>query len=278
MGMNYGVNNRLGKISREESFLILSKAHLSGIETLDTAEAYGDAHDVIGHFHRAQHDIKFKIITKLPHSIRDNEINIRVEEYLKRLGVDFLDVLMFHSFESYTKNQNAIESLLEMQAKGLIKNIGVSVYSNSQIESLLHENAINVVQLPFNLLDNYSVRGNLIERLKASGKIVHTRSVFLQGLFFKKSNSDNIIYQKLKSELGILNRIKIELGCSMEQLALSYCVQQPNIDYVLIGVDSVEHLDNNLTSSYYSIPKDRVKQIDSIEVIDIEALNPSLWQ
>ena len=110
MGMNYGVNNRLGKISREESFLILSKAHLSGIETLDTAEAYGDAHDVIGHFHRAQHDIKFKIITKLPHSIRDNEINIRVEEYLKRLGVDFLDVLMFHSFESYTKNQNAMDT------------------------------------------------------------------------------------------------------------------------------------------------------------------------
>ena len=58
------------------------------------------------------------------------------------------------------------------------------------LESLINEDLITVVQLPFNLLDNFSVRGDLINKLKEKGKIIHTRSAFLQGLFFKKHSDD----------------------------------------------------------------------------------------
>lgn len=52
MGLDYGINNKAGIISLEDSHQILLKAYISGIKTLDTAEAYGNAHKVIGEFHK----------------------------------------------------------------------------------------------------------------------------------------------------------------------------------------------------------------------------------
>ncbi len=278
MGLDYGVNNSFGKISIEESHQILVKAYTSGITILDTAEAYGNAHQVIGVFHKNQPNYKFQIITKVPHSFEANSIEIKVKKYLADLVVNCLDVLMFHSFESFINNPKAINVLVDLKSKGYINHIGVSVYTNNQMEYLLNEDKISVVQLPFNLLDNNTIRGDLIKQLKAKGKIIHTRSAFLQGLFFKNMNDKNKIVQKLHSELEILRQITLQSSCSMEQLALSYCIQQQNIDNVIIGVDSMSHLEANLKASSYTIGVESIKLINTIKVKDIDLLNPSLWK
>ena len=120
MGLDYGINNSFGKISIEESHQILLKAHISGITTLDTAEVYGNAHKVIGIFHKNNPDYKFNIVTKVPHNIESNSIEIKVKEYLADLEVNCLDVLMFHSFESFINNSTAIDVLVDLKLKGLI--------------------------------------------------------------------------------------------------------------------------------------------------------------
>jgi aryl-alcohol dehydrogenase-like predicted oxidoreductase len=277
MGLDYGINNSIGKISIEESHKILSKANLSGIGTLDTAEAYGDAHQVIGQFHRNQPGYKFKIVTKVPHNIEASSFENKVKKYLEDLEVKYLEVLMFHSFESFINNPKAINVLVDLKLKGYINHIGVSVYTNYQMEYLLNEDEISVVQLPFNLLDNFTIRGNLIKQLKVKGKIIHTRSAFLQGLFFKNCNNENKIVQKLHSQLELLKQIALKSNCSMEELALSYCLQQDNIDNVIIGVDSINQLDANLEASNYMIGEEIMQKVNTIRVEDLDLLNPSIW-
>jgi aryl-alcohol dehydrogenase-like predicted oxidoreductase len=277
MGLKYGINNRFGKIPIEESHQILLKAYLSGINTLDTADAYGNAHQVIGQFHRTHPSYIFKIVTKVPHDIDAVSIEIKVKEYLEHLHVNCLEVLMFHSFESFIKNRKSIDILVDLKSKGFINKIGVSVYTNKQIEYLLTEDAVTVVQLPFNLLDNINARGVFINQLKAAGKIIQTRSAFLQGLFFKNPNDDLKIVQKLHSELEALNLITIESNCTMEELALSYCMQQNNIDNVIIGVDSVNQLESNLKAASYNIGEDSIEKINTIKIENVDLLNPSLW-
>ena len=51
MGLDYGINNSYGKISNRQSFEILSLAFSNGINILDTAEVYGNSHQIIGKFH-----------------------------------------------------------------------------------------------------------------------------------------------------------------------------------------------------------------------------------
>jgi aryl-alcohol dehydrogenase-like predicted oxidoreductase len=277
MGLAYGINNSAGQLSFEDSCAILCKAYELGIQTLDTAEGYGNAHQVIGDFHKLYPAIKFNVITKIPHGDLVDNIEDRIKTYILDLQLDFLEVLMFHSFDSYKNNRGIFEGLKKLKKKGVIKNIGVSVYTNEHIEALLLDDTITVVQMPFNLLDNESLRGDLMSQLKSKGKIIHTRSAFLQGLFFKKILDTNAIVQKLSKELTCINDIVKDKGLNMSDLALSYCLQQKNVDNVLIGVDSVDQLIDNYNALNCKIKQETTDKINAIKVQNLDLLNPSLW-
>tara|TARA_B110000027_G_C16120295_1_gene302468 strand:+ start:705 stop:1574 length:870 start_codon:yes stop_codon:yes gene_type:complete len=278
MGLDYGINNSSGKISLDDSCMIFSKAFELGIDTIDTAEAYGNAHQVIGKFHLLNPKIKFKVITKIPHDIMVGEIERKIRTYINDLNVDSLEVLMFHSFESYESNRSVIKDLNNLKNLELIKHIGVSVYTNNQIETLLNDDDISVVQMPFNLLDNESIRGDLMTKMKVKGKVIHTRSTFLQGLFFKENFESNSISQKLSNELTAVKNISKEENVSISNLAFSYCLNQKNIDQVLIGVDSEIQLIQNTNALNYKIDKKTIKKINAIKVNNSDLLNPSLWR
>ncbi len=184
---------------------------------------------------------------------------------------------MFHSFESYKSNYKSLNILNKLKSDGLIKHIGVSVYSNAELEILINDDLLEVIQLPFNLLDNYSIRGNLIKKLKAKGKIIHTRSAFLQGLFFKKLSDKFYIVQALKPYLNKIKKITYEYKCSIEELALSYCINQNNVNNVIIGVDSISQLKSNISASKYKLSKEVKNRVNNIVVENLNLLNPSLW-
>ena len=103
MGLSYGINNTRGKVSLDDSLEIFEYAYDSGIRILDSAEAYGNAHEIIGIFHNKYPDKTFKVITKLPNK-SNYDIPAKVENYLKELNVNQLETLMFHSYDSYQKN------------------------------------------------------------------------------------------------------------------------------------------------------------------------------
>lgn len=275
-GLNYGINNNNGQLEKDQVLELLNVAY-QGIRFLDTAEIYGNAHNIIGDFHKRNENLRFKIITKFPHNFNIDVINDKVFEYINVLNITVIDVLMFHSFNSFKSNYQSVELLEELKRSGHINHIGVSVYTNNQLESLLNEDLISVVQLPFNLLDNINVRGDLLEKLKNKGKSVHVRSVFLQGLFFKNINDKTPIVKQLKTELKLLNHLTSKFKCSMEELALSYNLSQQNIDNVIIGVDSIFQLNNNIKASFYKLQEETIQHINKIHVKNLELLNPSLW-
>jgi len=276
-GLNYGINNKIGKPTQDEVFEILLLAYDSGIRHLDTAEAYGNAHALIGEFHKKFPSKKFKITTKFPNQKLDN-IRQKMNEYLISMEVDSLETLLFHSFGAYQLNKEVLIQLNSFKnSTNKIKNLGVSIYTNEELEKVIEDENIDVIQLPFNLLDNIKKRGELLEKAKAKNKVVQTRSVFLQGLFCMEPSSGNKIQLAFSSELESLNEIVKNNGISMAELALNYCYQQKDIDFILIGVDNKDQLINNLISLTKSIDKDIIEQINQIDVVNEQFLNPSTW-
>ena len=277
MGLYYGINNTTGKVSLENSLEILGHAFDNGINTLDTAEAYGNAHEVIGTFHDENPDKRFKVITKLPNQINNNIVE-KVEHYLTDLNVEQLDTLLFHSFSSYSDNIERFDILKKLKSDKKIKNLGVSVYTNDEIEEVLLNDDVDIIQLPFNIFDNANLRNGILQKVKFKGKTVHTRSALLQGLFFKDTNDQNDIVQKLKKELMLLSEISKNDKVSISELALSYCLQQEHIDNILIGVDSISQLMDNIKSVNYKIDSKTVDKINTIKIQNLDLLNPSLWK
>ncbi len=271
-GLNYGVNNTQGKPERENVFQILSFAYKNGIRYLDTAELYGNSHDLIGEFHQLNPDKKFEIITKFPHDFNIS-LEDKISTYLDQLAVNHIHAILFHSFESYKTHK--IELIEKINN---VDKIGVSVYTNEQMEVVINDSNIDIIQLPFNLLDNINLRGDLLKKAKEKNKIIHTRSAFLQGLFFMKKDSPNKIRAKLEKELNIIFDISLKYSISLGSLALNYCLRQPNIDGVLIGVDSLAQLKENISYAVSDISDEYVRDINTIRINDVELLNPSLWK
>ena len=276
-GLDYGINNKLGKPNFKQSCEILSKAFDNGITTLDTAEAYGDAHNIIGGFHNINPSKKFDIITKIPHGSDLTNIYQKVCNYLKDLNVDCIDTLMFHSFDTYIKSLNDFKLVSKLIDNNLVNKIGVSVYNNSQIEKLLDNEKIKVVQLPFNLFDNTNRRGEYIKKLKEAGKITHTRSAFLQGIFFKNPMDFNFIVRKLSNELTFLNQLSDKYNVPIGSFALNYCLSQKDIDQVIIGTDSINQLEQNIEFTKLDLEDSLLEEINSIFIKNEKLLNPSLW-
>ena len=93
--------------------------------------------------------------------------------------------------------------------------IGVSIYTNQEFENALNYDLIDLIQIPFNLLDNFNNKGDLIKKAKSKNIEIHARSVFLQGLFFKDhkslKNSMKSITPYLKKLLAFVINIQKKL-------------------------------------------------------------------
>jgi aryl-alcohol dehydrogenase-like predicted oxidoreductase len=277
MGLPYGVNNSIGRIPIKDSHTILAEAYRAGIRFLDTAEVYGDAHQVIGEFHRANSLQRFNVITKIPSIEGKVDLEIVVRKYLADLQIDQLEALMFHSFISYRKNSNLLPEFIALKQRGLFRQIGVSIYTNKELEALIEDSNVDLIQIPFNLLDNASIKGDLLQHARSEGKTIHGRSAFLQGLFFKSPLDNHMSVKPLREALTRIHEIAVQNRLSITELALGYCLQQQDVDKVLIGVDSPEQLKVNLAVESSKVEQRIVDEVNRIHVADVNLLNPSLW-
>jgi len=113
---------------------------------------------------------------------------------------------------------------------------------------------------------------------KSKGKNIHTRSAFLQGLFFLSLQSEKKIVAELRNELEYIHRLSEKYEMPVQKIALNYCLQQRNINNVLIGVDSEEQLLQNITYAGCHLTDELMHAINNIAVKDVDLLNPSLWK
>jgi aryl-alcohol dehydrogenase-like predicted oxidoreductase len=165
------------------------------------------------------------------------------------------------------------KNLNQLKEKGITENIGVSLYNGDEIDIITNSFIPDIVQLPLNILDQRLMQSGHIEKLKSLGVKVHVRSVFLQGLFHMTINELPDYFQPIRSILLKINNQAKEQGLSINQAALNFVRDQPYIDNILIGIESLMQLncaidDFSLDCSFNS---------DVTSVIDDKFLNPTKW-
>lgn len=269
-GLEYGINNTKGQTTRDEVSKILNRCKKLGIVNIDTAAAYGIAEDVIGETIQSEGlSNSFQITTKCKGNRIDN-LSLSTQESLKKLRVEKLHCQMFHSYQDFKNSEDFIKP-------ESVDKIGVSVYTNEELLETIKNSQIRVVQCPFNLLDNHSVRGESLQMAKERGVEIQVRSAFLQGLFFMDRDSLPLALLDLRSTLEELDRICFENEIAMSQLALGYCLSKDYIDKVVIGVDSLEQLNINIEAIKTPLPKFILEEIDKLTVSNQKLLNPTYW-
>ena len=164
-GMKYGINNRFGKIKIHEAKNILNYCEKLGIRSIDSAISYGDAEKILGKI-----GIKnFKITSKLPfieaEKIKDIEKMVKIS--LKNLKIKKLNCLLIHSSKNLEKNTFLIlNKMRELKLKGLVSKIGISITKFHNISKIINNYKIDVIQLPYNIIDRRFESQKIINLLK----------------------------------------------------------------------------------------------------------------
>lgn len=274
--MHYGINNLSGKPSQDEIFNMLDYAKENNIEILDTADAYGNVLDIIGDFHKGFQKY-FRINTKFTVD-KNKTVKDQLEISIEKLNVQSVNTYFYHDYNDILKYPKVPIELLELKKSGLIKNIGISVYDNNQFEIAIDSAFIDVIQIPFNLLDNYKKRGDLLQKAKSKNKEMHVRSVYLQGLLFKDIQKIPAFLYPLIPYINQINSLIKKHDKSMDSVALQYVLSKQEIDFVVIGVDNHSQLAKNILDTKSCLPKKLIEELDCIEVKEQDLLYPYNWK
>lgn len=273
-GTNYGINNTSGQVTKEEVATILKIASEGGIKTLDTSSAYGTSEQALGEALKKT-GLQFNIVSKYPKS--DIGVRETFMKSLKNLGVEYLYGYLVHHFEFYQEHPNIFDEMRCLKDEGRIQKIGFSLYNSQQLQYLLDRNVqFDIIQFPYNIFDRQFELW--FPKLKEMGVEVHTRSAFLQGLFFKDVNT---IEGKLKPMVPYL--VQLHDYCKQreittEQIAFGYVLSNEAVDGALIGVDNHQQLGKNLDVSCFLLKEKDIVYIRSIEIKEKELLNPVNWK
>lgn len=239
-GLPYGISNTTGQTSDEEVSKILDIAFHHGVTIIDTAASYGVSEKILGRYTRN----RFKIVSKFMPSNQGVSIKEQFENSLEALQTSHLHGYLAHRPLELITNKKDWEDIQELKTAQKISKIGFSLNDPKEYFQLLEaEITPDIVQVPFNYFD--SRFKEILVELKSKGCEIHTRSTFLQGLFFKKVDELVDFFDDVKPTVEFLQN---SFGDCLQAALLNYVIQQKFIDVVIVGVETSEQLINNFES------------------------------
>lgn len=264
-GSVYGISNQRGQTTIDEVASILDYAKKVGIKYLDTASAYGQSESVLGQFNLND----YRVVSKFLANDKLNEsIEVQFEETLQKLHVNKLYAYMFHRPNYIIDNPNLWNVFADLKQKNLVEKIGYSLNEVLELDKLLDLNFIpDIIQVPYNLFDNRFE--SYMKDLKAKGCEIHTRSTFLQGLFFVEADKLSPFFSSVKS---IIYELQNTYGNELPKALLDYVISKDFVDVAIIGVETKKQLESNVRlNKSYSLELD--EDIKFLEKI----IRPFMW-
>lgn len=262
-GTNYGISNMSGKTTLSEVGKIIQYAEKVSIQYLDTAYAYGDAEEVLGRFNLSS----FNVISKyIPNK---TNLSDQFSHSLIRLNIaSFYGYLAHRPLDLIDDNKINWKILLRFKEEGKVKKIGASFNTIEEIEQVLNHDIVpDIIQVPYNYFDTRFEK--LLKKLKKENVEVHSRSAFLQGLFFCNPHTLSDYFNDIKPLLS-----KLQQQDDLAQQLLHYVLEKQFIDVVNIGVNDIKQLRENVEG----IKASKVNTLPRLETkIPKKVIMPSNW-
>jgi len=276
-GLPYGIANQNGQIPRVEVKKILEHAFASGFNTLDTAIAYGQSEECLGEVGVSD----WSVVSKLP-AIPDGCSDVRqwvvssVQMSLHRMGIKRLYGLLLHRPQQLlsTQGEELFRAMEILKLDGILEKTGVSVYGSKELDSLTPYYRFDLVQAPFNVLDQGLLTSGWMKRMVDEGTELHIRSLFLQGLLLMPAHARPERFLRWANIWKVWDEWVIESGLTPLQACLRYALHFIEVSKAIVGVDNVQQLMQIIEAVQgdldISIPSTLISD-------DINLINPSRW-
>lgn len=273
-GMPYGCMNQSGQVSLDEVSKILALGKQHGLNMLDTAVTYGNAHQCLGEVGINN----WNVVSKIPSFSKQDFIKEKVSSYVKSslddLKLGSLYGLLLHDANQLLsrRGEEIYKALSESKTEGDANKIGISIYDFSVLETLLEYYDFDLIQVPFNVFDNRLLECSWLNSSNKKFE-VHVRSIFLQGILLSSPNSFPKKFAKWRHLFSRWWEWLSDNHLSPLQGCIRYVYNQPYVDKIVVGVDSLSQM-IEIIECNKEIP---LPTFNDISTNDLQLINPSLW-
>ncbi|TKT82967.1 aldo/keto reductase [Aquamicrobium sp. LC103] len=267
----------------------------AGVNLFDTADVYsaGASEEVLGEAIKGRRDeILISTKTSLPMgdgpydagSSRPRLIRA-VEDALRRLGTDYIDLLQLHAFDAGTPVEEVLSTLDDLVRAGKLRYVGVSNFSGWQLMKSLaaadrhgwpryvaHQVYYSLVGrdyewelMPLGLDQGVGALawsplgwGRLTGRIRRDKPLPGTSRLH-ETASFGPPVEDELLYRVVDA----LDAIAEETGRTVPQIAINWLLQRPTVSSVIIGARNEEQLRQNLGAVGWSLTPDQVARLDA---------------
>jgi aryl-alcohol dehydrogenase-like predicted oxidoreductase len=185
---------------------------------------------------------------------------------------------LLHDAENlFSKNADLIyENLCKIKSLGLIKHIGISVYSPNQLLKIIENYDFDVAQTPINVIDRRLLKSETIKKIKKNSIKIHARSIFLQGLLLMSHEELPQNFNKWKEIFFQFDGWCKDNSFSKLEACIQFVKKYDFISKIVVGVDSYENL-VDIDRAYNLESFNAISIPSSISSNDENLVNPTLW-
>ena len=271
---NYGIRKK--KLSHKSIYKIKKILIHNKINYFDTATSYR-SNKIIKELINKNSKFTLKI-PKLSIGNINKNISNKFNNFVKELKIKKIDLLMFHNPSDFFNKKKVLKiksTINEMKKKKLISRFGISIYSPIELEKIIKNIKPDVFQIPFNIFDKRFLKKNILSLIKKKKILLHSRSIFLQGLLlendisqfnFKKQHIK--IFREYQKDLRKMSLSKVQ-GC-INFIRLNSKI----FEKIIIGFDDEKQL-NEIISCF---KKKQIKHPYAIDCNDVNFLEPRRWK
>jgi aryl-alcohol dehydrogenase (NADP+) len=275
----------------------------AGINFIDTADGYsrGESEEIVGKAIKGKRD-KIIVATKVYATMHDTDLNMRglsrrwivqeVENSLRRLGVDYIDLYQVHRYDPDTDIEEVLFTLTDLVRQGKIRQFGSSYFPADRIvEAQWAAEKMGTLrfrseQPPYSIF-NRDIERFVLPACKRYGMGVLSYSPmdggFLSGKYRKPDDlaGDNRIahFQRLmrgtfdpqaawiQRKLEVITellKLADEIGVPIGQLAIAFVMQHPAITSAIIGPRTLEQLEGVLPAANVKLSAEVLDRIDAL--------------
>lgn len=269
-------------LNTEDLKPVFDEAMKNKLNLWDTAAVYGmgASESILGEFIRNVKREDVIISTKFTPQIANNSENVveeMLEESLKRLHTDYIDIYWIHNpadVEKWTPK------LIPLAKSGKIKTIGVSNHNLRELKlanSILNREGLKVsaVQNHYSLLNRSSEAAGIIDYCKENDITFYAYMVLEQGalsgnydsknLFPEgsdRANSYNPIFSKIDELINEMRNIAKNHNATVAQIATSWAISKGTLP--ILGVTKVKHITDAVASININLSKEEIETMENL--------------
>ena len=292
--MGFGTEAGWGA-DKDTSFTIMDEFINAGGNFLDTANVYklGTSEKIIGDY-ISHHDRDYFVLatkytlkdnTTNPNASGNNRKNMMrsVEESLKRLKTDFIDVLYLHIWDDLTPIDEVLRGLDDLIRQGKVNYAAISdtpawvVAKGNTLAELMGWSQFIALQVEYSLIQRTPER-ELIPMAKHFGMTVTPwaplgggalTGKYLRGEQGRIKPESNRLNERSEAITRVVMNIADELGVSPGNVALDWTRRQGFQCIPIVGATKVEQLQDNLKTIDVVLSDEQLKRLDEVSAIQL---------